>query len=512
MVLLRRVPLCLVAALAAAIAGPARAQDLASFEKRVTVKVLPNGLTVLVCERREAPVVSFVTHVDVGSAQEVAGVTGLAHIFEHMAFKGTDRIGTTDYSAEKRALLRVEEAYAAYDAEQRRAVGRDPQRAEALKKAWQDAVAEADRYVVREEYTKIIEREGGSGLNATTGADATRYFYSFPSNRVELWAYLESERFLRPVLREFYKERSVVLEERRMRTDSQPLGRLIEQFIAAAFVAHPYHNPTIGWASDLQTVSATDAARFFERHYVPGNMVVAIVGDVRAKTVMPVLEKYFGRWAERPKPAPLRTEEPPQRAERRIVLRDRAQPFYVEGYHRPDSRHPDDAAYLVIQDLMSTGRTSRLYRTLVRDQKIAAASAGFNGFPGDKYPNLFVVYAVPTPGHTPAELEASIRKEIERLQNEEVSDAELAMVRTRARASLIRKLGSNMGLALRLAQAQIRFGDWRELFRLVDRIQKVSKTDIRRVAREVFVPTNRTVGVIETTTPTPGTPGKGGTP
>jgi predicted Zn-dependent peptidase len=265
-----------------ALPRPGRAQDLASFEKRVTVRVLSNGLTVLVCERPEAPVVSFVTHVDVGSAQEVPGITGLAHIFEHMAFKGTDRIGTTDSSAEKRALAKVEEAYAAYEAERGREVGRDPERVKTLERAWRDAIAEADRYVVREEYTRIIEREGGTGLNATTGADATRYFYSFPSNRVELWAYLESERFLRPVLREFYKERSVVLEERRMRTDSQPVGRLIEQFLAAAFVAHPYHHPTIGWASDLKTVSATDAARFFERHYVPGNMVVAIVGDVRA--------------------------------------------------------------------------------------------------------------------------------------------------------------------------------------------------------------------------------------
>jgi predicted Zn-dependent peptidase len=227
---------------------------------------------------------------------------------------------------------------------------------------------------------------------------------------------------------------------------------------------------------------------------------------------LPLVQKYFGRWPARPKPPPLRTEEPPQRAERRVVLRDRAQPFYVEGYHRPSSRHPDDAVFLVIQDLMSAGRTSRLYRSLVRDQKIAATAAGFNGFPGDKYPNLFVFYAVPTPGHSPAEIEAAIRKEIERLRDEEVSDAELDMVRTRARASLLRKLGSNMGLALRLAQAQIRFGDWRELFRLVDRIQKVTKADIRRVAREVFVPTNRTVGIIESTMPVRSAPGKGGRP
>jgi predicted Zn-dependent peptidase len=477
----------------------AAAQDLASFEKRVTRKVLPNGMTILVCERPAAPVFSFFTHVDVGSDREVPGITGLAHMFEHMAFKGTDTIGTSDYAAEKVALEKVEAAYAAYESQRRLRVGRDEKKLAELEKAWKDAAAEADRYVVRNEFGEIVDREGGVGLNAFTSSDETGYFYSFPVNRLELWAFLESERFLKPVMREFYKERDVVKEERRMRTESNPVGRMIEQFIAAAFTAHPYGQPGIGWPSDLDSFSASDARVFFERYYVPANMTVAIVGDVKGSEALAVAEKYLGRLPARPKSEPLRTVEPPQRAERQVVLKDPAQPLYAEGYHRPDVRDKDDAVFVAISDLLSNGRTSRLYRSLVRDKKIAAASAGFNGFPGEKYPNLFVLYAFTTPGHTPDEVRDAIRAEVERLKNEDVTDEELKMVKTRAKADLIRQLAQNQGLAIQLATAQARFGDWRELFQQVDRIDKVTKADIRRVAAATFVPENRTVAIIEST-------------
>jgi predicted Zn-dependent peptidase len=499
----------LAAALAlATAAGLASAQDLASFEARVSERQLANGLTVIVCERPQAPVFSFFIHVDAGSDREVPGITGLAHMFEHMAFKGTDVIGTTDYAAEAAALERVEQAYAAYDRERRRPVGRDEARLAELEKAWKEAIAEADRYVVRNAFGEIIDREGGVGLNAFTSSDETGYFYSLPVNRLELWAYLESERFLKPVMREFYKERDVVMEERRMRTDSQPIGRLVEQFLAAAFTAHPYGQPGVGWPSDLQSFSASDAAEFYRRYYVPANMTLAVVGDVKATQLMPLLERYFGRLPKVAKPEPLRTVEPPQRAERTVVLRDPAQPFYVEGYHRPDARDPDDAVYDVISDILSSGRTSRLYRALVRDKKIAAAAAGFSGFPGTKYPNLFAFYAVPTPGHTPQEVQAAIREEIEKLKTADVSDEELEMVKTRARADLIRRLASNQGLALQLATYKARLGDWRELFRQVDALAKVSKADVRRIASQVFVPENRTVGIVESTRPS--TAGGGG--
>ena len=278
------------------------AQDVTSFEKRITVKKLANGLTIVVMERPEAPVFSFYTRVNAGSVQEVPGITGLAHMFEHMAFKGTHEIGTTNWPAEKVALEKVEIAYAAYLKEKLKEVGRDEKKVAELEKAWQAAVAAADEYVVPNEFGEIVESQGGVGLNASTDRDETTYYYSFPQNRLELWAYLESERFLQPVMRQFYKERDVVYEERRMSVDSSPQGRLLEQFLRAAFIAHPYGRPVIGWPSDLKAFSATDAANFFNKYYVPANVVVTVVGDVKAAEAMPVIEKYFGRIPARPEP------------------------------------------------------------------------------------------------------------------------------------------------------------------------------------------------------------------
>jgi predicted Zn-dependent peptidase len=476
----------------------AKSQDLASFEKRVTVKTLGNGLTVLVCERPEAPVFSFFTHVDVGSDREVPGITGLAHMFEHIAFKGTDKIGTNNYAEEKVALKKVEEAYHAYDLERRKEVDRDDKKVSALEKNWKDAMAAAQKYVVENQFGQIVEQAGGQGLNAFTDSEETGYHYSFPSNHIELWAYLESERFLHPVLREFYKERDVVHEERRL-GESNPFGRLLEQFLAAAYVAHPYGQPVVGWPSDLESFSETDAENFYRTYYVPANMVVAVVGDVKASEILPLLEKYFGRLPAGPKPEPLRTVEPPQTSERTVILREASQPVFIEGYHKPGARDKDNAVYEALQDLMSNGRTSRLYRSLVRDKKIAANSGGFNGFPGDKYPNMFVFFAISTPGHTPDETRDAIHAEIERVKKEDISDEELRMIKTRAEADLLRRLGDNQGLAFQMGTAQSLYGDWRELFREVDKIEKVSKADIRRVANATFVDSNRTIGMIEST-------------
>jgi predicted Zn-dependent peptidase len=479
---------------------PIHAQDIASFEKRITVKKLSNGLTVLVMERPEAPVFSFYTHVDAGSAQEVQGITGLAHMFEHMAFKGTDEIGTTNYPAEKAALAKVEDTYAAYQEENEKEVGRDAKKVEQLAAAWKAAIADADQYVVPNQFGEIVESQGGVGLNASTDLDETLYFYSFPENRLELWAYLESERFIHPVLREFYKERDVVTEERRMRTDSSPQGRLLEQFLAAAFVAHPYGRPVVGWPSDLKAFSATDAKNFFHKYYVPANMTIAVVGDLKGATAMPLIEKYFGRIPAGPEPEPLRTKEPPQRSIREVILHDKSQPLYIEGYHRPNFRDPDDAVYDVLSDLLSKGRTSRLYRSLVRDKQVALAAQG-GSFPGNKYPSLFYFFAAPSQGHSAEEMAAPIHDEIEKLKTQDVSDEELQSIKTRAKADLIRGLGDNQGLASQLGEYQAMYGDWRELFRQIERIDKVSKADLRRVANKIFTEENRTVGLMETAKP-----------
>ena len=491
----------LLLGLAAMAVYGAQAQELKSFERKIATKVLPNGLTLIICERPEAPVFSYTTFIDAGDVNDPSGESGLAHMFEHLAFKGTSQIGTTDYAAEKVALAKVEAANDAYEAEYLKAVGRDQAKLDELKKVFVAAQAEAERYVIPNQFTDVAERNGAEGLNAETGLDDTSYFWSMPENRLELWAYMESGRLADPVPREFYKERDVVIEERRMRTDSNPEGRLFEQFVATAYVAHPYGRSGIGWPSEVSQINATEAMEFHKKYYVGANIVVAIVGDVKASEAMPMLEKYFSRVPGGPRPEEMTTVEPKQFAEKTVAIKDPSQPIYMEGYHRPNFRDPDSSVYDGISDILSNGRVSRLYRSLVRDQQIAAEAEGVSPFPGDKYPGLFVFFAAPVPGHTPQEMRDGIHKEIEKLKTADVSDDELAMFKTRSRADVLRGLADNQGLANDLAEYQTRYGDWRELFLQLDKVDKVTKADIRRVANQVFIPSNRTETWIETDAP-----------
>ncbi|MGA3372033.1 MAG: pitrilysin family protein [Terracidiphilus sp.] len=489
-------------------AAAARAQDLKSFEQRITTKVLPNGLTLIICERPEAPVFSYTTFVDAGDVNDPSGESGLAHMFEHLAFKGTSQIGTKDYAAEKTALAKVEAVNDAYEAEYLKTVGRDEKKLAELKKAFVDAQAEAHQYVIPNQFTDVAERNGAEGLNASTGLDETMFFWSMPENRFELWAWLESSRLADVVPREFYKERDVVVEERRMRTDSNPEGRLFEQFAATAYVAHNYGRSGIGWPSEVGQINATEAMEFHRKYYVGANIVVAVVGDVKASEALPVLEKYFSRIPAGPKPEEMTTVEPKQFAEKTVAIREQTQPIYLEGYHRPDYRDPDAEVYDAIGDILSNGRVSRLYRSLVRDQQIAAVAVGFGHYPGDKYPGLFVFGALPLPGHSVTEMRDAIHKEIERLKTTDVSDDELAMYKTRTRADLLRGLADNQGLANSLAEYQTRYGDWREIFLQLDKVDKVTKADIRRIANKVFIPSNRTEAWIETEAPASEIPAK----
>jgi predicted Zn-dependent peptidase len=242
---------------------------------------------------------------------------------------------------------------------------------------------------------------------------------------------------------------------------------------------------------------------------VGSNIVITVVGDVKASEAMPILEKYFSKVPAGPKPLEMTTVEPKQFAEKTVVIKDPSQPIYIEAYHRPNYKSPDDAVYDAISDIVSNGRVSRLYRDLVRDQQIAAVAAGESALPGDKYPSLYMFFAAPLPGHTSAEMATAIHKEIDKLKTTDVTDAELAMFKTRTRADLLRGLADNQGLSNALAATQARYGDWRELFRQLDRVDKVTKADIRRIANETFVASNRTVAEIDTAAPSaPAAPAK----
>jgi predicted Zn-dependent peptidase len=352
--------------------------------------------------------------------------------------------------------------------------------------------------VVSNEFGQIVENNGGRGMNATTGCDATNYFYMFPANRLELWAYLEGNRMGDPVLREFYTEKDgPVTEERRMRTDNNPIGRLIEKFQNTAFSAHPYHHSTIGYMSDIQNISRQDCLDFYQRNYVGSNMTVAVVGDVQFAEVQRLAEKYFTKIPAGDPYEPT-TVEPEQVCEKRIVMKDPAQPFLFMGYHKGSINHPDDAVYNAIADILGQGRTSRLYKVLVKEKKIAVQVGTWSGYPGQKYPNLMMFYAVPAKGVTAAECEEVILSEVDKLVAEMVSTEELDGVKQRAKANLIRSLRGNQGLARQLCYYQSMTGDWREAFRRAEKIERVTPEDIHRVAEEIFVPSNRTVASIVT--------------
>jgi len=489
----------LFCAVAAVIPTSAGAQDLAAFEKRMTEFTLDNGLKFLVLERHEAPVISFHTYADVGAVDEVKGITGLAHLFEHMAFKGTKTVGTKDYEAEATAMAKIDELFLAMKMERRKGEQADKVRLEQLQNQFKEAQEETQEYLVHDEYEEAFSREGSSGFNAYTGQDATQYIVSLPSNKIELWMSMESDRFGNPVLREFYKEKDVVMEERRLGTESQPVGRLLEEFLAIAYKAHPYGEPIVGHMSDLETLTRSEAEAFFKTYYLPSNLTIAIVGDVNPQEVREVARRYFNRIPSGPKPDPVETVEPPQLGQRRVTVQDPAQPFVLIGYHKPSINHPDNAVFDAITEIVGIGRTSRLYKSLVKEKKIAVAASGFPGMPGNKYPSLFLFYAVPARGRTNQECEEAIYAEIDKLKNEPVLPEELEKAKTRSRAGLIRQLASNSGLASLLTFYEVVTGDWRNLFKQLDDIDRVTAEDIQRVAKKYFTTKNQTVGIIDTT-------------
>jgi predicted Zn-dependent peptidase len=490
----RRAAVILLALLA--VAPVAMSQDLAGFEKRLTKFTLDNGLTFLVLQRHEAPVVSFHTYADVGAVDEVKGITGMAHLFEHMAFKGTQTTGTKDYQAEAAIMAKMDDLFLAIKKEKRKGDQANPETLKKLQEQFDQAGEEAQKYIVHDEYEEALTQQGADGFNAYTSEDATQYIVSLPSNKLELWMMLEGDRFAHPVLREFYKERDVIMEERRMMENS-PTGRLYEEFQGIAFLAHPYGEGVIGHMSDLQTLTRPEAEAFFKAHYGPSNLTIAIVGDVDPASVKRLAEKYFASIPSGPKPEPVETEEPPQRGERRVTVEDAAQPVVLIGYHQPNVNHPDNAPLEVVSEIVGVGRTSRLYKDLVKEKKIAvSANAGLNP---SKYPSLFTFRAVPAKGHTNQECEQAIYAQIEKLKTEPVSPEELTKAKTRSRAGLIRQLDSNSGLAAELTFYEVVTGDWRNLFKQLDKIEQVTAADVQRVAQTYFTTKNRTVGVIETT-------------
>ena len=490
-----------LALVAVCVGGPAGAQQVPVEEV-----VLDNGMTLLLLPRPGDPNVAAGWVAKVGSVYERPGITGVAHLFEHMMFKGTAAVGTRDIEQDLQIIAQLDEVKAELRAEEAalleaERLGRiddagDParrtERHQALTDRFEALLAQQAELLVKEDFSRIYSGQGASGMNAGTSYDFTLYFVNVPANKLELWFWMEADRLLNPVFREFYAERDVVHEERRLRIDSTPTGRFQEQFEALFWQSSPYGWPVIGWPSDLEGITREEALTFFDLYYAPNNLAAALVGDFDAAEAKALAERYFGRLPRgaRLPPQP-RTREMPQMAEKRMHAWAETNPQVVVRYHSVPDGHVDEPALVVLGQLLN-GRTGRLYRALVEDRGVATrASGGQSGF---KFEGMFELRGVAAEGHAPEEVEQALYAEIERLKTEPVDPRELQKVKNQNAASTFRELRGNFFLMYSLLMREANRG-WETINTDPPLYEAVTADDVRRVARTYFEPENRTVAV-----------------
>jgi predicted Zn-dependent peptidase len=463
------------------------------LKKNVVMKKLKNGITVIMLNRGFAPVLAFEISFRVGSVDESYQTIGAAHMLEHMLFKGTETVGTKDWHKERVIQDKIEAVGETID----RLKITDPNnvRLPELEEELGRLQKEQAALVVNSPYDAIYTENGGVGFNASTSKDKTGYYVELPASKLEMWARLESDRLTNFVLREYYLERNNVLQERLMRYDSIGTGLMFERFIAAAFIAHPYRHPIIGWRSNIPFLSIVDIRKFFRDHYTPSRMTITIVGMQDTSRTFEIINRYFGNIETRPDPAPVTIAEPRQLGECRFNLYFESNPYLVIGWHKPAFPARDDLICDVISEILTGGKSSRLYRSLVMEKKIASSVSAWNGAPGSRYPNLFTIFATPQPPHTSLELERAIYDEMDRFFRD-VSAEEIQKVVNGIESGMVFDLETNKGLAGTLSYYQTLYGNWRYAADYLAMIKKVTIPDIKTMKAKYFFESNRTVGIL----------------
>jgi predicted Zn-dependent peptidase len=470
---------------------------------------LDNGMRLLLVPRQGDPNVAAGWVAHVGSVNERPGITGLSHLFEHMMFKGTQTIGTKDIAGNLKLIKEMDEVRAELRKEQESLILKarhgeisdtnDPkyrsERHKQLLARFDELTKREKELMVKDEFDRIYTTAGGSGMNAGTSNDFTVYFINVPANKLELWFWMESDRLFKPVFREFYSERDVVHEERRLRTDSTPTGKFNELYDSMFWQSSPYSWPVVGWPSDLEGITREEALDYFAVNYAPNNLTACLVGDIDPVRAKELAQEYFGRLPRGPRPPePVRTSEMPQLAEKRMVAWAETVPQVRVRYHTVAEGHPDDFALDILGSLLS-GRTGRLYKSLVLQQAVAnSASAGQDG---RKYEGLFELTGVAKPGKSPEDVEQALYKEIERMQKEPVDAKELQKVKNQYAANNFRGIQSNFGLMVQLLLRDNNRG-WETINTDPARHQAVTAEDIQRVANTYFKPENRTIAIYNT--------------
>lgn len=467
---------------------------------------LENGMRLLLVERHNEPRVAAGWVAKVGSANERPGITGIAHLFEHMMFKGTRTIGSRNPGRDLE-IIREQEAVREQMRQEERKLRQMLRRGEIpdmtnpehmtarwreLNKRFRALVEEQRQLLVKNEFSRIYTEAGASRLNAFTSEDMTVYFVTVPANKLELWMWMESERILHPVFREFYAEREVVMEERRMRVESTPLGRHYEQLSAMFWNSHPYKWPVIGWPSDLMAISKADADAFYATYYSPQNIALVLVGDFEPRQVLTLARKYFGRIPRgRQDPPDVVTLEVESVAEKRMYAQAECNPQVEILWHTVGFGHQDSYALNVLAQLL-TGRSGRLHKELVLKQKIATGV--WAGQSAQKWAGFFNIGAEVKDGATPEQVESAIHGLIAELAEVPVPEPELQKVKNQFMAAQYRRLEENFEVMLQLLINE-GLGDWREVNAMYPKIEAVTAADVQQVVRRYFRPENRTVAI-----------------
>ncbi len=451
---------------------------------------LDNGATVLLVERHDSPTVAAYISFRVGGVNETSQNRGVAHLLEHMLFKGTKTLGTKDYAAEKPLLEKIKIVGQQIDVLKNRRDA-DPLELQQLREQLKELQTEHRKLVVKNEFSKIYGENGGVGYNAFTGKDSTTYLINLPANKLELWAAIESDRLENAVFREFYTERDVVHEERRRSYESSPNGLMYETLLATAYQVHPYRNPVIGWNSDIDNLDPDQIRDFFEKYYTPVNMVITLVGDFDSKSTLQMVDRYFGKLAPGVPVPPVVDKEPEQRGERRVTIDFDAEQQLMIAYHKPAMPHKEDYVFDIILQVLGEGRTSRLYKSLVVEKQLVTDVGVFTA-PGSRYDNLMILSMTPRNGRSCPDIERATYAELDRLKSEPLSRSELDTARKQIMTSILRGLEGNGGLARMLSSYQT-LGDWHYLVDYEKQINSVTAEDVMAAAKHYLRVDNRTV-------------------
>jgi len=479
----------------------------AEFNAKIRKYTLDNGIRVILLRNKTSPTIACYLKIGVGSADEPFNQAGTAHFLEHLLFKGTDTVGTNNFDKEKIYLKEIEIYGNRVDRIKREL--NDPLISQETRSSLEKELSVSEKrlqifqkyteeFVVSEEDSHIYSLAGQTGYNAYTNTDVTNYQIKLPSNRLELWAYMESSRFLNPVFREFYSERKVIKEERNMRYDSRPSSLLYELFNKTAYGMSPYGKPVIGYAENILQLTFADTLNFFKENYIPSKMVIAIAGDIEFDEAILIIKKHFEKIPDKSPPGFPSIPYQNSQGKKTAILEAESTPYLLTGWAKGREIDPENAVFDVLQNALTSGQNSRLVQRLIIREKIASGVEAYNGLPGGKLTNHFVISVNPYSEKDYERVQNIINEEIAKIGENGLDESEFIKIKNSYFKSIINSLDSNAGMAELLSYYELIYFDYNELFQYLAKIEKVNNEQIKEVIKSTFVDKKNTTVWINT--------------